>query len=308
MSAVRATPAQHSTLPLRLSAGGERLTFGRYNYVFARETILESRTSDFHNITVAQSGALRMLRFDMLGVEGIIHLDEPQLVLFDYMRLQLLCLVWNASPERVLVIGLGAGVLPRIIHYLSPSTHVDVVELDAEVIALARKYFLFEEDNTTRVFVTDGRRFLERQRSNHYDAILIDANTAYGRIPHDLRTIECLAEYLRVLKQTGVLLANYPFENESRYRETYARARFKHVYRGTLPENYVLIGLHADAKVFDRNELRIRARVLQHSRALPEVNWAEEVANVRNANEHPWNRSAVIFTDQVPEDDRNGHE
>ena len=55
---------------------GDRISFGHYNYFFAIETILESRTSRFHNITVAQAGSLRMLRFDMLGVEGVIHLAE----------------------------------------------------------------------------------------------------------------------------------------------------------------------------------------------------------------------------------------
>ncbi len=44
-----------------------KTSFGEYNYVFSRETILERRSSRFHNITVAQSGSLRMLRFDTLS-------------------------------------------------------------------------------------------------------------------------------------------------------------------------------------------------------------------------------------------------
>ena len=70
----------------------------------------------------------------------------------------------------------------------------------------------------------------------------------------------------------------------------------------TLPQNYVLIGLHEDAKVFSQNELLIRARALQQSRTLPEVNWSEEVSYIRDGNEYPWNRSATIFTDRVRED------
>ncbi|UJR33288.1 hypothetical protein I4U23_020739 [Adineta vaga] len=281
---------------------GNRISFGQYTYVFGRETILERRTSRFHNITIAQSGSLRMLRFDMYGVESIIHVEKPYVILADYIRLQLLCLLWNLEPERILIVGLGAGVLPRVFHYLSPSTIIDIVDIDAEVIDVARKYFDFIENNMTRVYTEDGRHFIERQTSNQYDMIIIDANTVNGHIPHVLRTLECLGEYLRILKSNGLILVNYPYEQESRYRETYSRASFKYIYRGELPNNYVLIGLNEDAKVFILDELRIRAGALQHSRPLPEMNWIEEVKYIHNGNEDQWNRSATIFTDKFHEE------
>ena len=278
-----------------------RLSFGQYTYVFQRETILEKRSSRFHNMTVAQSGQLRMLRFDMYGVEGIIHIQKPNILLFDYMRLQLLCLLWYSTPERVLILGLGAGVFPRVLHHLSPSSTIDVVDVDMEVIDLARKYFHYSENQMIRTFVEDGRRFIERQMSNQYDVIIIDANTVNGHIPHDLRTIECLAEYIRILKRTGLLLANYPYEQESRYRETYSRALFKYVYRGKLPYNYILIGLNHDTTVYSLEELQIRARNLQAVKSIPEMSWLEEVKYIHGEKQDHWNRSATIFTDKFYE-------
>ena len=128
-----------------------------YDYAFDTESILNVRSSRFHNITIAQAGSLRMLRFDTLGVEGLIVVENPLVVLFGYMRLQLLCLLWNSKPERVLVLGLGAGILPRILHYLSPTTLIDVVEIDAAVIDVARQYFYFHKNSQTRVSNEDGR-------------------------------------------------------------------------------------------------------------------------------------------------------
>jgi spermidine synthase len=279
-----------------------RIRFGQYNYVFGREKILERRSSRFHNITVAQSGLLRMLRFDMLGIEGIIHLENPYIVLFNYMRLQLLCLLWKSDPEHILIIGHGAGILPRIFQYLSPNTLIDVVEIDSEVVDLARKYFDFKENNLIRVFIEDGRHFIERQSSNQYDVIIIDAFTVNGRIPYALRTLECLREYLRILKSTGLVLANLPYEQKSRYRETYARALFKHIYRGIRQNNYILIGLNEKAKVFYQDELQLRAGALQHSKPLPDMNWIEESKYLRYGNDDKWNISATIFTDKIHED------
>ncbi|CAF0898491.1 unnamed protein product [Adineta steineri] len=278
------------------------MNFGQYDYRFGIETILERRSSRFYNITIAQSGSLRMIRFDMLGFEGVIHLKNSSIVLFDYMHLQLLCLLWNSTPERILIIGLGAGILPKIFHYLSPRTLIHIVEIDFEVINLARKYFDFKENNMIRIFAEDGRYFIERQPSNQYDVIIIDAFTANGRIPHALRTIECLKEYLRILKSTGLVVANFLYEQESRYRETYSRAHFKHIYRGITPGNYILIGLNKEANIFNQTELQIRAEFLQQNKSLPNMNWIEEVKYIRNGNDNKWNISAAIFTDKVHEE------
>lgn len=243
-----------------------------------------------------------MLRFDMLGFEGIIHVENPYLILFDYMRLQLLCFLWNSEPENILIIGLGAGILPRIIHHLSPNTIIHVVEIDPQVIDLAQKYFDFHTNDFIRVYAEDGRYFLERRPSNQYDIIIVDVFTVNGHIPHALRTLECLGEYLRVLKSTGLVIANFLYEQESRYRQTYAHALFKHIYRGVTKDNYILIGLNKQAKVFDQSALQLRARGLQQSKPLPEVNWVEEVQHIQNGNDNKWNKSATIFTDKVYED------
>ncbi len=283
---------------------GNRINFRGYNYVFGRETILETRTSHFHNITIAQSGSLRMLRFDMLDIQGVIHLENPYIVLFDYMRLQLLCLLWNSEPERILIIGLGAGILPKVFHYLSENTWIDVVEIDSDVVDFARKYFDLKEHSYIRVFNEDGRYFIERQPSNQYDVIIIDVFTVSSHIPHTLRTVECLGEYLRILKSTGLVLANFVYEQESRYRQTYVHALFKHIYRGITKDNYILIGLNKQAKIYDQEELKLRARAIQQSKSLPDMNWIEEIKYIHNGNDDKWNISATIFTDKIYEDFR----
>jgi len=243
-----------------------------------------------------------MLRFDRLAVTGVMHLENPYIIIFDYMRLQLLCLLWNPEPERILIIGLGIGILPKIFNHLSPNTLIDIVEIDSAIVDLARKYFEFRENNLIRVYVNDGRHFIEKQRSNQYDVIIIDVFTVNGPIPHTLRTLECLGEYLRILKPTGLVLANFLYEQESRYRKTFASALFKHIYQGIAKNNYILIGLNEKAKVFDQNLLQLRAQALQQGKPLPDMNWIEEIKYIHNGNDYKWNISATIFTDKIYED------
>jgi spermidine synthase len=244
-----------------------------------------------------------MLRFDTRDIQGVIHLENPYIMLHDYMRLHLLCLLWHPEPGRILIIGLGAGILPHIFHYLSPNTIIDVVEIDPVVINFAKKYFDFNMKNSTiRLYAEDGRRFVERQRSNQYDVIIIDVFTVHTHIPHALRTVECFVEYLRILKPTGLVSANFPYEQESRYRQTYANAFFKYIYRGIAKDNYILIGLNKDAKIFNQTTLQLRANAYQHSKPLPDLNWSSELNNLYQANDDRWDASATIFTDQLPED------
>ena len=277
------------------------MNFGKYSYAFGREIILDRRSSAFHNITVADSGFLRMLRFDRSNVQGVVHLKNPHIIVLDYMRLQLLYLLWKIEPERILIIGLGAGILPKIFHYLSAKTWIDTVEIDSEIIDLAQNYFDLRENSSIRIYKEDGRQFVERQPSNQYDAVIIDAFTVNGRIPHALRTLECVGEYLRILKSTGVVLANFHYEQESRYRQTYGRSLFKHIYRGVTKDNFILIGLNSQARIFGRNELRRQAVILQESKPLPEMNWIELTKYIHNGNDDKWNISANIFTDKIYE-------
>ena len=62
--------------------------------------------------------------------------------------------------ERIAEIGLGGG---RTVSYLSaslPDTGILAIELDKDVVELAKKYFKFQETARLRTVVSDGRAFL----------------------------------------------------------------------------------------------------------------------------------------------------
>lgn len=66
---------------------------------------------------------------------------------------------------KAIVIGLGAGLLPKFLHKCLPFLEIEVVELDPVVLDVARDYFSFEEDKHLKVHITDGIKFV-REMAN----------------------------------------------------------------------------------------------------------------------------------------------
>lgn len=107
------------------------------------------------------------------------------------------------SPRRVLLIGLGAGDVVRLLEPLG--LHLDVVEIDPEIVDTTREKFgvtIAPE----RLFVEDGRVFLTRGTSL-YDEILLDAYVG-DDVPHHLFTKEAFAVTKKRLAKGGLLAVN----------------------------------------------------------------------------------------------------
>lgn len=66
---------------------------------------------------------------------------------------------------NAVIIGLGAGLLPMFLHGCMPSLQIEVVELDAVVLSLARDYFGFAEDERLKVHIADGIRFVREVKN-----------------------------------------------------------------------------------------------------------------------------------------------
>ncbi len=83
---------------------------------------------------------------------------------------------------------------------------IEVVELDPDVVSLAKEYCGFEEDARLRVFVDDGRDFIEAG-SGGYDVIILDSfDTDF--IPAHLTTLEFVSEVKNALAPEGIAIAN----------------------------------------------------------------------------------------------------
>jgi spermidine synthase len=108
--------------------------------------------------------------------------------------------------RRILLIGLGGASMQKFLHDLLPETGLETIEIDPEVVRIARKFFGFETDDNQIVHVHDGRAFIENSE-RQYDIIFLDA---YGpdSIPHSLATQEFLQAVRDRLSEGGVVCSN----------------------------------------------------------------------------------------------------
>ena len=171
----------------------------------AKENILLERDSPYHRLYVSDNGDVRYLRADNIW-HTMMYNNDPQgrgLPYTDYMDLAFL---YQPSIKNVLVIGLGGGTLPKRLVRDYRHLSVDAVEIDADVVKIAKKYFSVQEGPRLKIYNVDGRQFLRRSKAK-YDLIILDAYYA-DTVPFFL----CTQEFFTIVKDHlapgGVFVAN----------------------------------------------------------------------------------------------------
>lgn len=180
--------------------------------------ILLRRHTRYFLVTVEEDHAgLRHLVFNpRRGSQGIWEPRQPDAIHSSYCRYTVLAtLLLERSPERVLFIGLGAGITPRMIRRQFPKTTMDIVEIDPEIPGIAEAYFGFVKDENINLIIKDGRDYLNRNQIQ-YDLIFIDAYNA-ETIPFQLTTLEFYQRARLALAPGGIMNVNLANLNNPRF-------------------------------------------------------------------------------------------
>ncbi len=165
--------------------------------------VLAVRESAHGRIAVLQKGD-----YKLLVVNGIVQTGIPsrlqkcrELKYNHYFQELLPYTVDDPGRTSALIIGLAGGLTASLL--MDYEMEVDSVDLDPEIIEVAREHFRF----TGRAAVADGRRFLE-DCAKTYDFCVID--TYSGDVfPFHLATKEAFIAARKVLKPGGVLAINF---------------------------------------------------------------------------------------------------
>jgi spermidine synthase len=133
-----------------------------------------------------------------------MRVARPYEAHFAYTNGFQLALGYRPSARDLLFVGLGGATAPKRILRDFPRLKMRVVEIDPEVVDVARRWFSFP--SSIPVEVEDGRQFLERER-RRYDVIALDAYYA-DAVPFHLTTREFLETVRGRLRPGGVVVAN----------------------------------------------------------------------------------------------------
>ena len=110
------------------------------------------------------------------------------------------------GPLRVGVLGLGVGTL---VAYGREGDVYRLYEIDPLVIELAQEKFTYLSDTRAKLEIVlgDGRLQLEREPSQQFDVLVMDAFSG-DSVPVHLLTLEAFQIYFKHLKPDGVLAMN----------------------------------------------------------------------------------------------------
>ncbi|MGN0593498.1 MAG: polyamine aminopropyltransferase [Ruminococcus sp.] len=179
---------------------------------------LASVQSDFQRIDIFDSVEFGRI----MTLDGLLMLTEKDEYVYHEMITHI-PMATNLNIKNVLVIGAGDGGTVRELCRYDTIEHIDMVEIDFQVVELARKYLPFTacslDDPRVAIHYQDGLRFVRRVPEGIYDLIIVDSTDPFG-VGEGLFTKEFYGNCYKALTEDGILVN----QHESTFYESYANS------------------------------------------------------------------------------------
>ncbi len=168
--------------------------------------------SNAGRLKVVDRGRRRTLYLGSLP-QTTIDLVDPDRIVAQYIAYLHVGMVFLSTPREVLFLGLGGGAGVRSFRSSYPEIDITAVDIDPEVVEVARRYFFLEEDEQLSLVVADGRSYLN-VHPDSVDMIILDVYNQDG-YPSRIYTRESYKIMSRALRDgeqgdggAGVLIMN----------------------------------------------------------------------------------------------------
>ena len=203
---------------------------------------------------------------------GFISLDNVDHIQPGYMKLVMASLYLQPTkkPKRILIIGLGIGVLPKSLDQILKDAYIDVVEIDQICLELAKEYFYYNTSDRVRVHIGDGYDFvMNLTKEQTYDIIVMDAFMDYSEetcTPPVFLTDYFVRRVKEHLAPNGVYAINTipQFCSQNSYELALFHNHFGRLYFGKHHGNKVVLGQKARKAPTNR---QIKSRVRYYREA-----------------------------------------
>ncbi len=134
-------------------------------------------SSSFGSIETSEEAGVRYLHFGSDWIQGAMRIRKPNALELAYTREMMACLLLRQDDNwlrNALLIGLGAGSLTKFIYHHLPQTKITVVEINAEVVPVARHFFKLPDDHQRiKIEIADGVEYINR-KGRRFDLIMVD--------------------------------------------------------------------------------------------------------------------------------------
>ncbi len=208
--------------------------------------ILYTSKTEFNDIVVTRKGKVITLWSPSDIKQSAVNIETPYLPNLEYARNTLSALAFFPNPSAVLVLGLGGGTIPLMYQKACKNAHIDVVEIDTEMLAVARRFFKFRQTGRISVIHDDAGSYCGVTRKR-YDIIIMDAYIG-ERQPDPLTSAGFYRNIERILSEEGVLANNLMKGRGHNFEEKCRKIKsiFSHVHQlpGETRDNVIVFASH----------------------------------------------------------------
>ena len=257
------------------------------------------------SVDVSEVDGVRSLYLGSETVQSSMRIKAPYDLELTYSRAMMLFLLFlnksvakapveNKSAAKahveVLMIGLGGGSVAKYVHHYLPQIKTRVVEINEQIIRIARSHFyLPEDDERLQVIAGDGVAFLQEHMQTA-DVLLLDVFDSKG-VPTDMYNQAFFDSCAESLKLDGMMAVNLWGSDRNfdiylqRIEQSFSQRVL--VLRTGKPGNIVVFGFKRAPADLRWASLRQRAKELeiQHK-----IEFLEFVEKLREHNPNTSNR------------------
>lgn len=167
----------------------------------------QRQLSDFDPVEISEKKGIRYLHLGGPAIQSAMRIKDPFALELEYTRAMMAFLLFHEMPREIALIGLGGGSIAKFIHRQLPQSRLTALEINPEVVAAARGFFLLPaDDERLRVVTGDGAAFV-REQDESLDVLLVDGYDS-NRIVEALASPDFYDACLRALAPGGVAVFN----------------------------------------------------------------------------------------------------
>ena len=162
---------------------------------------------DGETVYIAEKFGVRTLHIGSDTVQSAMRIARPNDLEVVYTRSMMAFLLFKPEPRNVHMIGLGGGSLAKFVYHYVPEARVTAVEVNPQVVAIARQFFLLPpNDERLNVMVGDGVEYVSR-KGLRADVLVVDGYDSESQVAA-LATLPFYRDCARALGDDGVLVVN----------------------------------------------------------------------------------------------------
>lgn len=137
---------------------------------------LRNTSASHGDIIIRQKGDIMQLLFASQpdAIQSAINRQQPEHLVMANLQYLMGILLFIPQPEKILLLGVGAGSLIHFFRRYLPESHLTAVDKDQQIIDIAQTHMLLPDaDNNLEYVISDARQTIN-QCQQQYDLIVVD--------------------------------------------------------------------------------------------------------------------------------------